>query len=100
MPPEAAPRTNHIHIAFGVLFLLALLLHADASIPVPQSFSKPEPFPPGKLVVSNTPCPCLLYVPARASHHGADSEFVVPVGGPQSAAVHEHSEGGLRTIAS
>ena len=35
---------------------------------------------------------CAAHLPLRPPHHGADPEFLVPAGGPESAAVPGHSK--------
>ena len=61
-----------------------------------KSFEKPVPFEPGK------PDRITFYLPdiahtlrAGPSHHGADSELLVPADGSQSAEVHGDSQGAL-----
>ena len=53
-----------------------------------NSYSNPEGFTPGKMDKDRIrDAGYLSHVPARASDHGSDPEFMVPAGGPESADV-------------
>ena len=59
-----------------------------------NSLSKPEAFTPGQGGENRIRhAGRLPHLPPGPSHHGADSEHLVPAGGSQSAAVFEYSDG-------